>query len=61
MTYFDLDDNKHHEDSGRQAAKEVESVMKITDLINNHIIILLKCEEQKLMNLSTGQKADLYT
>ena len=61
MTYFDLDDTKHHDDSGRHAAKEVESVMKITDLINNQIIHPFKCEEQKLMSLSTGQTADLHT
>ena len=58
MAHVERDDTKHHEDSTRQAAKEVESVRKITDVINNQMIHPFKCEELGLVNISTGHKAE---
>ena len=51
-------DTNHLKDTNRQAAKEAESVKKITDVTNNQITHLLKCEEHELVNISTGHKAE---
>jgi hypothetical protein len=56
MAHLDLDDTKHHEDTHRQATKEAESVKKITDVINNQMTHPFNCEEQELINISTGHK-----
>ena len=58
MTHMYLDDTKHHEDTKRQATKEVESLQKITDVINNQMIHPLNCEEQELVKVSTDHKAE---
>ena len=57
MAHLDQDDTKHHWDSYSQCTKEAETVKKITDVINNQMINPFKCEEQELMNISTGHKA----
>ncbi|KAJ8418676.1 hypothetical protein AAFF_G00001750 [Aldrovandia affinis] len=57
MAHLDMDDTKHHEDSNSQGTKEAESVRKITDVINNQMINPFTCEEQELMNISTGHKS----
>ncbi|KAJ8367324.1 hypothetical protein AAFF_G00320880 [Aldrovandia affinis] len=56
MSYLDMDDTKHHEDTS-QGTKEAEGVRKITDAINNQMINPFSCEEQELMNISTGHKS----
>lgn len=58
MAHLNLDDQKHHEDSNNSATKEAESVMKITEVVDNRMINPFKCNEQKLMNISTGYKAE---
>ncbi|KAK5862875.1 hypothetical protein PBY51_018228 [Eleginops maclovinus] len=55
MAHLDADDTKHHKDS--QGAKEAEGVREITDVINSQMINPFTCEEQGLINNSTGQKA----
>ena len=57
MAHMDLDETKHHEDSYRGATKEVESVKKIADVVNNQMINPFRCEDQELINISTGHKA----
>ena len=47
------DDDDDHEDTNRQAAKESETVKKITDVINNQMTHPLKCEERELVKIST--------
>ena len=61
MTNLDLDDTKHHEDTNMQAAKEAESVQKITDVINNQMIDPLTCEEHDLVKISQATKLNLQT
>ena len=59
MAHLDLAyDTNHLKDTNRQAAKEAKSVKKITDVTNNQITHLLKCEEHELVNISTGHKAE---
>ncbi|KAJ8403226.1 hypothetical protein AAFF_G00354430 [Aldrovandia affinis] len=55
MAHLDMDDTKHQEDSNSQGTKEAER--KITDVINNQMINPFSCEEQELMNISTGHKS----
>ncbi|KAJ8366699.1 hypothetical protein AAFF_G00345190 [Aldrovandia affinis] len=57
MAHLDMDDTKHHEDSNSQRTKEAESVRRITDVINNQMTNPFSCEEQELMNISTGHKS----
>lgn len=57
MAHLDADDTKHHKDKDSQGAKEAEGVRKITDVINNQMINPFRCEEQELINISTGHKA----
>ena len=57
MAHLNLDDTKHNDDTNKHAAKKTESVKKITDVINQ-MIHLLKYEEQELVKMSTGHKAE---
>jgi len=57
MAHLDLDDRKHHEDSNTHAIKEAQTVKKIIDVVNNQMIDPFRCEEQELVNIATGHKA----
>ena len=57
MAHLDANDTKHHEDKDSQGAKEAEGVNKITDVISNQMVNPFKCEDQELINISTGHKA----
>ncbi|KAA0703180.1 hypothetical protein E1301_Tti007023 [Triplophysa tibetana] len=57
MPHLDADDTKHQEDMDSQGAEEAEGLWKITDVINNQMINPFTCEEQELINISTGHKA----
>lgn len=51
---LDVDDTKYYQDS--QGAKEAEGVRKITNVISNQMNPFT-CEDEELINISTGQKA----
>ena len=57
MAHLDADDTKHHEDKDSQGAKEAEGVNKIAHVFSNQMINPFKCEDQELINISTGHKA----
>lgn len=54
MAHLDVDDTKYYKDS--EGAKETEGVRKITNVISNQMNPFT-CEDQELINISTGLKA----
>ena len=57
MAHLDANDTKHHVDKDSQGAKEAEGVNKIAHVFSNQMINPFKCEDQELINISTGHKA----
>ena len=47
---------KHHEDKAKVQRRQ-KGVNKITDVISNQMVNPFKCEDQELINISTGHKA----